>query len=229
VVSAPTDVADLTCEELLTTTRSVRRGLDLDRPVELDVVKDCLRIALQAPNGSNRQDWRWIVLTDPRRRAAVAEIYRTAFHRRFAAPLDRLDEQDPATRSTMGAARDLAAKLHRVPVLVLPCLDLSERQLPAGNQVSVWSSLVPAMWSFMLAARTRGLGTTFTTVHLDAESEVAELLGLPPGVRQGGLLPVAYTNRTRFRPGPRRPLEEVLHIDGWDADRAAGTDMRGDR
>jgi nitroreductase len=214
VVSAPTHAADLTCEELLTTTRSVRRGLDLDRPVDLDVVKDCLRIALQAPNGSNRQDWRWIVLADPRRRAEVAEIYRTAFHRRFA---------------TLGAARDLAAKLHRVPVLVLPCLDLGERQLPAGNQAAVWSSLVPAMWSFMLAARTRGLGTTFTTVHLDLESEVAGLLGLPPGVRQGGLLPVAYTDRTRFRPGPRRPLEEVLHIDGWDADRAAGARVRGDR
>jgi nitroreductase len=226
---APGVVADLSCEELLTTTRSVRRGLDLDRPVELEVVKDCLRVALQAPNGANRQDWRWIVLTDPRRRAEMAEIYHRAFHQRYAAVLDRLAEADAATRSMMSAGQDLAAKLHQVPVLVIPCLQLSSAQLPAGNQAGVWASVLPAVWSFALAARTRGLGTTFTTVHLALESEAAELLGLPPTVHQAGLLPIAYATKTRFRPGPRRPLEDVLHVDGWDADRTAGAQARSGR
>ncbi|GLW68387.1 oxidoreductase [Kitasatospora phosalacinea] len=215
-MSAALDAPQLTCEELLTTTRAVRRGLDLDRPVPLEVVKDCLRIALQAPNGSNRQDWRWIVLADPDRRAEVAAVYRAAFHRRFPA---RPDRPAPTARSVVGAGRELAEKLHRVPVLLLPCLELGERRLTADNQAGVWASLAPATWSFMLAARTRGLGTVLTTVHLDAEAEVAALLGLPPGVRQGGLLPVAYARKTRFRPGPRRPLDEVLHLDGWNGAR----------
>ncbi|WP_431682746.1 nitroreductase family protein [Kitasatospora sp. KL5] len=218
-MSAPAELAELTCEELLTTTRSVRRGLDLDRPVPLELVRDCLRIAVQAPNGFNRQDWRWIVLADPDRRAEVAAVYRAAFNRRFAAQLERLDEVDPVTRTALADGRDLAAKLHRVPVLLLPCLELGERRLTADNQAGVWSSLAPATWSFMLAARTRGLGTVLTTVHLDAEAEVAALLGLPANVRQGGLLPVAYAVRTRFRPGPRRPLDEVLHLDGWNGAR----------
>ena len=206
---------DLTCDELLTTTRTVRRGLDLDRPVDLEVVKDCLRLAIQAPNGMNRQRWRWLVLTDPAIRAAVARIYCEAYFQRNAETLNRLHEVDEATRRTVAGGRELAEKLHQVPVLVIPCLELDTEQLPAGNQAGVWASLLPAAWSYALAARTRGLGTAWTTVHLDREREVAELLGLPPTVHQGGLLPTAYTVRSRFRPGPRRPLEEVLHIDRW--------------
>jgi nitroreductase len=209
----------LSCEELLTTTRSVRHGLDLDRPVDRDLVEDCLRIALQAPNGSNRQNWRWILLTDPRIRAEVAEVYRAAFYDRNAAALERLPELPEAPRSVLTAARALADRLHRVPVLVIPCLEVAQGTLPTGNQAGLWASLLPAAWSYALAARSRGLVTAWTAVHLDREQEVADLLGLPPTVRQGALLPTAHPLRGTFRPGPRLPLEEVLHHDGWQGAR----------
>ncbi|KUN76087.1 nitroreductase [Streptomyces bungoensis] len=205
----------LTCEELLTTTRCVRRGLDLDRAVDPEQVKDCLRVALQAPNGNNRQNWRWLLLTDPAVRADVAEVYRAAFHDRNADALRRLDELPPPTRSVLTAARYLADRLHRVPVLVIPCLDVAGGRLPEGNQAGLWASLLPAAWSYALAARSRGLVTAWTAVHLDREQEVADLLGLPATVRQGALLPTAHPLRTAFRPGPRLPLEEVLHHNGW--------------
>ena len=205
----------LSGEELLTTTRSVRRGLDLERPVDPALVKECLRIALQAPNGNNRQRWHWLVLTDPQLRARVAEVYRAAFHDRNGAALRRLDEQPEGTRSVLTGARVLAERLHRVPVLVVPCLELPGGRLPEGNQAGVWGSLLPAAWSYALAARSRGLATAWTAVHLDREREMADLLGLPPTVRQGALLPTAHPLRTTFRPGARRPLEEVLHLDGW--------------
>nr|WBO81697.1 nitroreductase family protein [Streptomyces sp. SBE_14.2] len=205
----------MTPDELLTTTRSVRRGLDLDRPVDLEVVRDCLRIALQAPNGNNRQSWRWIVLTDPELRAEVAAVYRAAFHDRNAERLRRLAELPSETRSVMSGARLLAERLHRVPVLVIPCIEAPGGRLPEGNQAGLWASLLPAAWSYALAARSRGLVTAWTAVHLDREHEVADLLGLPPGVRQGALLPTAHPLRSTFRPGPRRPLEEVLHLNGW--------------
>ncbi|MGW2748744.1 nitroreductase family protein [Streptomyces sp. NPDC001450] len=202
-------------DELLTTTRSVRRGLDLERAVDPQLVEDCLRIALQAPNGNNRQHWRWLLLTDPRVRADVAEVYRAAYYDRNGAALKRLDELPESTRSALTGARLLADRLHRVPVLVIPCLELADGRLPEGNQAGVWGSLLPAAWSYALAARSRGLVTAWTAVHLDREREVADLLGLPPTVRQGALLPTAYPLRTTFRPGPRLPLEDVLHHDGW--------------
>ncbi|MDC0773109.1 nitroreductase family protein [Streptomyces sp. HD] len=215
-----TSQQNLSCDELLTTTRCVRRGLDLERAVDPELVKECLRIALQAPNGNNRQNWRWLLLTDPRIRADVAEVYRAAFHARNAAALKRLDELPEGTRSAITGARLLADRLHRVPVLVIPCLELPDGRLPQGNQAGVWGSLLPAAWSYALAARSRGLVTAWTAVHLDREREVADLLGLPPTVRQGALLPTAYPLRTTFRPGPRLPLAEVLHHDGWqDSDR----------
>ncbi|MEU6548858.1 nitroreductase family protein [Streptomyces sp. NPDC046915] len=210
-----TDELPLASDDLLTTTRCVRRGLDLDRAVDPELVKDCLRIALQAPNGNNRQNWRWILLTDPRIRADVAEVYRGAFHDRNAATLERLAELPEATRSVLTAARALADRLHRVPVLVIPCLELGDGRLPAGNQAGLWASLLPAAWSYALAARSRGLATAWTAVHLDREQEVADLLGLPPTVRQGALLPTAYPLRGTFGPGPRLPLEHVLHHNGW--------------
>jgi nitroreductase len=102
-----------------------------------------------------------------------------------------------------------------VPVLVIPCLEVADGRLPAGNQAGLWASLLPAAWSYALAARSRGLVTAWTAVHLDREREVADLLGLPPTVRQGALLPTAHPLRGTFRPGPRLPLEQVLHHDGW--------------
>jgi nitroreductase len=183
--------------------------------VDPELVKDCLRVALQAPSGNNRQNWRWILLTDPKIRADVAEVYRAAFHDRDAARPERPTEPSGAARTVITDARALADRLHRVPVLVIPCLEVPDGELPTGNQAGLWGSLLPAAWNYALAARSRGLVTAWTSVHLDREREVADLLGLPPTVRQGALLPTAHPLRPTFRPGPRLPLERVLHHDGW--------------
>jgi len=206
--------APLSAEDLLSTTRSVRFRLDLTRPVDLEQVKDCLRTALQAPNGGNAQRWRWLVVADPDQRAAVAAVYRRAFRERYGALLD-----SAAADSLPGVLRGadhLARNLHRVPVLVVPCLELAEAELPAGNQAGIWGSLLPAAWSYMLAARARGLGAAWTAVHLAREQEVARILGLPPTVRQGALIPTAQVTDGRpFRPADREPVESVLHLDRW--------------
>jgi len=205
---------DLSPDQLLTTTRSVRKRLDLDRPVPLDLVRECLTIALQAPSGSNRQNWHWIVVTDPDRRAAIGAVYRRAAYAYFAAGGPAV--ADPARAATQERVRDSAAHLAdhmgQVPVLVLGCLG---GRLPEGNQAGFWGSLFPAAWSYMLAARARGLGTAWTSLHLAYEAEVAAILGLPASVHQGVLIPTAYYTGTGFRPAGRLPLDEVIHIDAW--------------
>jgi nitroreductase len=196
--------------EVLTTTRSVRRRLDLTRPVDLADVRACLEVAVQAPTGAGHERWRWLVVTDPRLRSAIGEVYRAAFEQRY--PPDATGTGVPPR--VLASARHLADHLGRVPVLVVPCLELP-RGLGAGNQAGTWGSLLPAAWSYMLAARARGLATAWTAVHLDREAEVAELLGLPDGVRQGALIPTAYPVGGGFRPARRDPVDSVIHVNGW--------------
>ncbi|MCM3882426.1 nitroreductase family protein [Frankia sp. R82] len=210
---------ELTPDELLTTTRSVRRRLDLDRPVDPETIRECLRIALQAPSGSNAQGWHWIVVTDPDVRAKIGEFYRRSALPYLDAGGASDDTYGPERRVVQdrvhGSARYLAENLHRVPVLVLGCLAGDVRTVPAESQAGFWGSLLPAAWSFMLALRARGLGSAWTTLHLAYADEVAELLGIPAGISQGVLLPVAHTIGTDFRPAAREPLESVLHWDRW--------------
>jgi nitroreductase len=210
----------LTPDELLTTTRAVRKRLDLGRPVPLELVRECLQIALQAPSGSNAQSWHWVVVTDPAKRAAVGAVYREQFDRYeesrgFAGRLfaDRPDRARVQQR--VGAsARWLGDHMGEVPVLVLPCVRTGE-PLPTGNQAGLWGSLLPAAWSYCLAARARGLGTAWTSLHLPRAAEVADILGIPEGVHQGALIPTAYYTGDTFKPAPREPLDTVLHVDGW--------------
>jgi nitroreductase len=209
----------LTPDELLTTTRTVRKRLDLTREVPMTLVRECLEIALQAPSGSNRQGWHWVVVTDARRRAAIGEVYRRAVEDYLVSPgfAGRLfadDAERSAVQQRVGeSVRHLGEHLGEVPVLVLPCL--RARSLPAGNQAGLWGSILPAAWSFMLAARARGLGTAWTTLHLAHEAEVARVLRLPDDVRQAVLIPTAYYTGRSFRPASRGSLEDVLHVDHW--------------
>jgi nitroreductase len=213
---------NLTPDELLTTTRSVRRRLDLTRPVPLELVRECLQIALQAPSASNRQTWQWLVITDPDLRAAIGTFYARAVERYLASPAAAgklfADDPDraPVQRRVGESVAYLGKHMGEVPVLVIPALRVGgSGRLPAGSQASLWGSVLPAAWSYMLAARARGLGTAWTTLHLNHEREIAELLGLPDGVHQAALIPTAFYTGADFRPAHRLPLDSVLHVNGW--------------
>ena len=206
---------DLTPDELLATTRSVRKRLDLTRPVEREVLEECLGLAQQAPTASYAQNWHFVVVTDPQRRAALGELWRSAARsylgRRAAAAAG--DERLARLSEAVGY---LAEHIHEVPVHVIPCVEGRTDRAPVVAQASRWGSIIPAAWSFMLAARARGLGTVWTTFHLRHEREAAEILGIPfDEVMQAALLPVAYTIGTQFRPAARHPLDTMVHWDGW--------------
>jgi len=210
---------ELNPDELLSTTRTVRKRLDLTRPVPLDLIRECLEIALQAPSGSNRQTWQWVVVTDPDQRHRVGEVYRKATQEYLQSSnaAGKLFADDPTRAPVQRRVGDsveyLAEHMGEVPVLLIPCLRSSS--LGAGNQAGFWGSLLPATWSYMLAARARGLGTAWTTLHLAYESEVSAILGLPDDVHQAALIPTAYYTGEAFKPAPRQPLDDVLHLDRW--------------
>jgi nitroreductase len=196
-------------DRLLTTTRSVRRRLDLGRPVEPEVVERCLEIAVQAPCGSGIPKYHFVVVTDPIKRAGVAELYRSVFFEHYR---PRAASVDPAL---IASSTYLAEHLHEVPVHVIPCVEgRVETELPAV-QASRYGDIVTASWSFMLALRARGLGAAWTTLHLYREREVARLLGIPLNVTQAALLPVAYFTGEGFRPARRVPARERTYWDGW--------------
>lgn len=212
----------LTPDAVLTTTRSVRKRLDLARPVERAVLEECLAIAQQAPTGSNRQTWQFVVVTDPAKRVALADLYRTSWTAYRDSPTypAKAVFADPARGATQQRVADSAAYLaehmHEVPVLVVPCIRGRTDDAAVMAQAGVWGSILPAVWSFMLAARGRGLGTVWTTLHLRYEREAAAVLGIPyDEVMQTALIPVAYTQGTDFKPGPREPLDTFVRWEGW--------------
>lgn len=213
---------DLTPDELLSTTRAVRRRLDLDRPVPMPLIEECVELALQAPSGSNQQGWHFVVVTDQAKRAKLGEIYKRAFDvyetMPFAAANLIFDDRERnATQQRVHAsARYLADVMGRCPVLVIPCIEGRVDNMPALASASILGSIIPAAWSFCLAARARGLGTSWTSLHLWHEQEAADVVGIPfDSITQIALIPVAYTKGTDFKPAPRVPVDRVLHVDGW--------------
>ncbi len=204
-----------TVDHLLTTTRAVRKRLDLDRPVEPEVVEECLRLAIQAPTGGNSQGWRWIVVTDPATRLALADLYRKVWGPYIAASRVAAPDSDAQQERVMDSASYLAEHLHEVPVFVIPCIygGLGNGQLV--DTAGLFGSIYPAVWSFQLALRSRGLGSAFTTLHLPFADRAAELLGIPDGVLQTALIPVAYYRGEDFQPAHRRPVEEITYWNGW--------------
>jgi nitroreductase len=209
-------------DQLLTTTRSVRKRLDLERPVERSVIEECLTLALQAPTGSNSQGWHWMVVTDPELKAGLAELYARHFDPYIAMGegLQLYDDDDTRTlrqAAVSSSARYLREHFAEVPAMVVPCLwGRLPETTDTFTQASFWGSLLPAVWSFMLALRSRGLGSAWTTLHLPSEREAAELLGIPyDQVTQAGLFPVAYTIGTDFKPAARLPLSDVVHWNQW--------------
>jgi nitroreductase len=213
---------DLSADELLTTTRSVRKRLDFSRPVEAELIRECLEIAAQAPTGGNRQNWHFVVVSDAQQRQALGDIYRRGFalYLQRALPAysgSKLTREQVATlKRVRDSSQYLADHMYEVPVLVVPCIQGRVDGLSPVDQAGTWGSILPATWSFMLAARARGLGTCWTTVHLSYEQEAAEALGIPfEKVSQAGLIPVAYTLGTEFKPAGRVSLDSIVHWDRW--------------
>jgi len=220
----------LTADQVLTTTRAVRKRLDLSRPVDPAIIRDCIEIATQAPSGSNIQPWKMMVVFDAHKRQRIADLYRDAYRlfQTTAEPgIQTMFEHvghGQHIRRINESADYLAKHLHEVPVLVIPCLiGASNPMTPPRLEhtdnflaASMWGSVLPAVWNFMLAARVRGLGTSWTTLHLVHEKEIAALLEIPyETVTQMALIPVAYTIGDTFRPAPRKPIETVFSVDSW--------------
>ncbi|MFN0147140.1 MAG: nitroreductase family protein [Dehalococcoidia bacterium] len=206
-------------DHILTTTRSVRKRLDFSKPVERKVIEECIEIALQAPSGSNRQGWHFVVITDAAKRKAIADVYKTLFEAYAnAGPAVEYPESDPR-HSQQPRVREsavyLAEHMHECPVFIIPCIEGRTEGAASGTQAGFWGSILPAAWSLMIALRSRGLGTAWTTIHLGREKEVSELLGIPANVAQAALFPVAYFTGEDFKLAERLPVDTVTHWDKW--------------
>ena len=202
-----------TCDELLATTRAVRRRLDLTRPVPREVIEACLELAVQAPTGSNSQTWRWLVVDDADKRQALADLYRRGGEAYLTTAGETASGQ---TARVFRSALYLMEHLHEVPVHVIPCLYGRPRDGASVSQLGgYFASIYPAVWSFQLALRARGLGSCLTTLHLGFEKEAAEILGIPDDVVQTALLPVAYTLGTDFKRAARPPVGGITHWNNW--------------
>lgn len=211
---------DLTqTDHLLSTTRAVRKRLDLSRPVPRELILDCLRLSTQAPAGGNHQKWRWVIVDDPDKKAVIAAAYRRAYAPYIAAQQKAVAKagNGAASNPIIDSSTHLAEVLQDVPVLAIPCALGSPADVggAAGSQEGWWGSLIPAVWSYCLAARSRGLGTVWTTLHLPYGEEVAEALGIPATVTQLACIPTAYYTGDDFKPAGRKPAEQVTYWNTW--------------
>jgi nitroreductase len=216
-------------DQLLTTTKAVRRRLDLSRPVPRELITECIRLACYAPNASNAQDWWWIVVDDPDQRRLVGDHYR----RLLEPPVTQMLKSKEAMGDEAGARISrsilwLAERMGDVPVLVIPCYDVGAaerryRQLITDADLAaaavsgthamtpaMYASVLPAVWSFQLALRSRGLGSALTTAHQGDEAGMADILGIPTSWAQVALIPVAYTTGGGFTPSARKPVDDVI-------------------
>jgi len=214
-MTAPFDLSQT--DKLLTTTRSVRKRLDLERPVPREVVLECLGIALQAPSGGNSQPWRWLIVDDADTRKRLAALYQRSHDPYMAANRESVEAGGRADvmGKIMDSSQYLSDHMGEVPVMVIPCLLGRPEGLGQGEIAGFYGSILPAVWSLMLALRSRGLGSAWTTLHLTFEKEAAEVLGVPETVTQTALIPIAYYKGENFKPAPRQPVEKVAYFNAW--------------
>jgi nitroreductase len=211
-------------DHILTTTRSVRKRLDLTRPVEPEIIEEAIAIALQAPTGSNIQNWHFIVISDSEKKKAIADLYRKGADLYRSRPRPGYGADDPRTKQRERISESgthLYKHLHEVPVLVIACIEGRVETQPQFVQASTYGSILPAAWSFMLALRARGVGSAWTTLHLIHEKDAAQVLGIPDHVTQAVLMPVAYYTGTDFQPAKRLPAQERTHWNSWGQRRTA--------
>ena len=218
---------ELSNDELLSTTRAVRKRLDLEKPVPESVLRECLEIAVQAPTGSNAQGWQFVFVTDPDKKTQIGEIYRQAFsiYKDMPIAIHKLHKESgdnvliESQARSASSADYLAENMGQVPALLIPCIAGRTDSEATSNiiaQTGTLGSIIPAAWNFMLAARARGLGTAWTTLHLMQEKEVADIVGIPyDDFMQVALIPIAYTQGTDFKKAYRPPIDSVMHINEW--------------
>lgn len=215
---------DLDPDQLLTTTRAVRKRLDFDRPVPDDLIRECVAVAMQSPSGSNQMTMRFVVVRDAARRAAIGEVYRQCFeiYRSmdgvYAGSIKRETPEAQAQQDRVASSADyLAERMGDAPAIVIACTASGRVDgAPAAMSASALANILPAMWSFMLAARARGLGTAWTTVGLMMEQQVADIVGIPfDEVQQVCHSPLAYTIGTDFKPAVRPDPDTIIHWDSW--------------
>jgi len=213
-----------TPDELLSTTRAVRKRLDFSKPVSDDLVRECVAAALQGPSGSNNITMRFVVVRDEAKRKAIGDVYAQCFdmYRQmdgvYAGSIDKGSEEANAQQArVVDSAEYLAAHMGEAPVLVLACNEgMRTDNLPGAAAASLMGNVLPGMWSFMLAARARGLGTSWTTVHLFMEQAVADIVGIPYAtVQQVCLSPLAHTLGTDFKPAQRPEPDSIIRWDQW--------------
>ena len=214
---------DLTPDELLKTTRSVRKRLDLVKPVPMSVIDECMDLAIQAPTSTYGENWRFMIVTDPDKKKAIAEWYKKGhdlFELRQNSSKEELKGVHSAKNRVLSSINYLAENLKDIPVLMIPCilgrLDAEQVAYNVQYQATMYASIIPAVWNFMLAARARGMGTCWTTLHLPFEREVGNIVGIPvEEVTQIAMIPVAFTLGTKFKAAARRPLNEVMRLNAW--------------
>ena len=215
---------NLSVDEVLATTRAVRKRLDFDKPIEPEVIKECLEAAIQSPTGSNLQGWQWMIVTDPEKRAGLADLYKRGWEQYVTmdGAANNLDvDAGDATRAAqqervVDSATYLAENFEKVPVMMIPILPGRLDGLPSFAATSMLGSILPGAWSFMLAARERGIGTAWTTIHLMFEKEASDILGIDyDNYTQCALITCGYSKGTDFKPAKRPPIEDILHWDGW--------------
>jgi nitroreductase len=213
---------DLSADDVLNTTRAVRKRLDFSRPVEDDVIRECVATAMQAPSGSNLMTMQFVVVKDAEKRQAIGEVYKQCWAiysstPMFAGAIKKEGDSEQAQQDrVVDSATYLSEHMADAPALVLGCTAGRIDGAPAMMSASVMGNILPGMWSFMLAARARGLGTAWTTISLMMEKEVADIVGIPfDEIQQACLTPLAYTVGTDFKRALRPDPDTIIHWDTW--------------
>ncbi|MCZ6656139.1 MAG: nitroreductase family protein [Gammaproteobacteria bacterium] len=192
-------------DAVLSTARSVRRKLDFDRAVEPETIFECVNIATQAPTGLGGESWRFLVVTEPDRKRQLADLYRAVL-------TDLARQRGIEVKATQQALVD---RLHEIPAMIFVCTTADKPGAEIAGQVAYYGSILPAAWSLMLALRARNLGATWTTLLASRQQEVAAILGMPDGVVQTVMLPVAYTKGAKLRKADRLDATHVTYWETW--------------